>query len=323
MMKKGKFLYPLFGLIIIASVFIAAGTVGNLDMTSSGDVPDSSTPEFDFKYTGVVDLGTEVMPLVGQLSKDGKTMYFTSQNMRGVKQLYRMTRKQKGLAFSTPERLKGSINSEEYDIIMPTMSADEKTLVFVNSVDGTQKGNDLFIATWSDDANSYTNIRSLDELNNLGKSDSYPYLSADAKSLYFTKQKGANITFHVARRTATDQQFDTPKALNITIPKVSNNMSCMVSNDEKSIFILSGDKIYFAERENKFGEFNTPVEIAQSNNDGYISGITLTDDQAELFVYNSIGFRNTQILRFANSAVEEVIDPTNITIPEKQDIDIR
>src|SRR5690554_3570844 len=72
---------------------------------------------FNFKYTGTVNTSGEVMPLVGQLSKDGLKMYFTSQNFKGEKQLYIMKRDKLGAAFKKPERLKGTINSADYDII--------------------------------------------------------------------------------------------------------------------------------------------------------------------------------------------------------------
>lgn len=269
---------------------------------------------FNFKYTGTVNTGSEVMPLVGQLSKDGLKMYFTSQNFKGEKQLYVMKREKPGTPFEKPERLKGTINSTDYDIIMPTVSGDEKTMVFVNSVDGTQKGNDLYITSKDETAGNdlyitsrigedgpFANIRPLDEINDKELSDSYPWLSHDGLRIYFTKQKGSEITIHSAARNSVSEKFSQPKKLDIALPKISNNLSCFLSADETEIFILSGDKIYTATRDNLFAKFTAPVEISQANDNGYMSGITMTQDNAEMFVFNSIGFRNTQILHFVNT----------------------
>lgn len=293
---------------------IAALGIFSMSPSSLSNMDMNSGTGFNFKYTGTVNTGSEVMPLVGQLSKDGLKMYFTSQNFKGEKQLYVMKREKPGTPFEKPERLKGTINSTDYDIIMPTVSGDEKTMVFVNSVDGTQKGNDLYITSKDESASNelyitsrigedgpFANIRPLDEINDKELSDSYPWLSNDGLRIYFTKQKGSEITFHWADRKSVNEKFSLPKKLDIAMPKISNNLSCFLSADETEIFILSGDKIYTATRDNLFSKFSATVEISQANDNGYMSGITMTQDNAEMFVFNSIGFRNTQILHFVNT----------------------
>lgn len=309
---------------------MSPSSLSNMDMKAGGT-------GFNFKYTGTVNTGGEVMPLVGQLSKDGLKMYFTSQNFKGEKQLYVMKREKPGATFSKPERLKGTINSSDYDIIMPTVSGDEKTMVFVNSVDGTQKGNDLYITSKQVDEQAenelyittrigedgpFANIRPLDELNEANLSDSYPWLSNDGLRIYFTKQKGSEITFHTAERKSLNEKFAAPKKLDITLPKISNNLSCFLSLDERQIFILAGDKIYEAKRDNLFSKFTTPIEIGQSTDNGYMSGITMTQDNAELFVFNSIGFRNTQILHFVNIEAGKG-DKQKVTAAENKLIETR
>jgi len=295
--------------------------------TSSLSILDmKSTAEgtgYNFKYTGAVNTGSEVMPLVGQLSKDGLKMYFTTQDFQGEKQLYVMKRGKAGETFGKPEPVKGAMNSAGYNVIMPTVSADEKTMVFVNSVDGTQKGNDLYISTReTGEDGTFTGIRPLDEINEKEVSDSYPWLSNDGLRIYFTKQKGSEITFHQAARKSLNDKFAQPEKLNVAIPKISNNLSCFLSADETEIFVLSGDKIYSAKRENLFGKFSAPVEIGQANDNGYMSGITMTQDNSELFVFNSIGFRNTQILRFINTEAGKG-EKTKVTAAENKPIETR
>lgn len=314
---------------------IAALGIFSMSPSSLSYMDMNSGTGYSFKYTGTVNTGSEVMPLVGQLSKDGLKMYFTSQNFKGEKQLYVMSRTKSGEAFGKPERLKGTINSTDYDIIMPTVSGDEKTMVFVNSVDGTQKGNDLYITAKDETAGNelyitsrvgedgpFANIRPLDEINDKELSDSYPWLSNDGLRIYFTKQKGSEITFHVAARKSVNEKFAQPKKLDITLPKISNNLSCFLSADESEIFLLSGDKIYTAKRDNLFSAFSTPVEISQANDNGYMSGITMTQDNAEMFVFNSIGFRNTQILHFVNTEAGKGA-PQKVTASEEKLIQTR
>ena len=130
------------------------------------------------------------------------------------------------------------------------------------------------------------------------------------------------ITFHVAERKSLDEKFSKPRKLDFTLPKISNNMSCFLSANELEIFALSGDKIYRATRDNFFDKFTAPIEIGQSNDNGYMSGITMTQDDSELFVFNSVGFRNTQILRFVNTEAGKGEKP-KVTAAEKQSIDTK
>lgn len=285
------------GFAVVSALFLNNTSTSWLDMKTP-----SADARFDFRYSGVVNTGNEAMPLVGQLSKDGSKLYFTSQNIRGNKQLFVMKRNTSGEAFDKATRVAGVGDIEGYDIVMPTLSGDDKTLVFVSSTDGTQKGNDLFIAEKI--ADGYSNIRSLSELNEPDKAESYPWISDDGLRVYFTKQKGSNIKFvHAERKSITDK-FSAPKDLNISIPDINNNLSCYLSNDEKQIFILSGDRIYNATRKNIEDNFNEPIEIAAANNSGFMNGIAISDNTEEMYVFNSIGFRNTQVLKFENAAVK-------------------
>jgi hypothetical protein len=301
--KRGLYVV---GFALVSALFISNHTTSVLDFKSAATAADS---RFDFRYSGVVNTGNEVMPLVGQLSKDGNKLYFTSQNMRGNKQLYVMGREKAGDTFGKPTRLSGVGNDEGYDIVMPSLNGDESTMVFVSSTDGTQKGNDLYIAEKAE--GGFINIRTLDEVNDATASDSYPWLSKDGLRLYFTKQKGSSITFFSAERASADAKFSTPVKLDITVKDVNNNMSCYLTNDEKEIFILSGDRIYSATRNTTKEKFGEPVEIAAANNNnGFMNGIALTDNKEEMYVFNSVGFRNTQILKFENAATKKAVKPS-------------
>lgn len=297
-----------FGVLALGAILMSSSSLSKFDMKMPAGV-EIAESKFHFKYSGEVPTGAGVMPLVGQLSKDGTNMYFSSQSNSGDKFLYKMSRTAPGEDFSAPTKVKGKLNDGSYDIIMPTVSADEKTLIFVNSLSGLQKGNDLFMATLDEATGEYGQIRALTEVNDPNLSDSYPWLSADGNRLYFTKQFGSDIKFYISERKSAKEPFGAGKELGITLPKVSNNMSCMLNSDETELYALSGNFIYHAERKSTKDDFSIPVEIANTDNSGYLSGITLTDDAKELFVYNSVGFRNTQILRFVNTG-KDMTAPT-------------
>ncbi len=295
-----KRINKLAGFALLGMFFMGSATVSNLRINAP-EVPAVTERSFEFEYSNQVEVGADMMPLIGQLSKDGRTMYLTGQNHQGKKHLYKMTRSSAGANFSLPKKLGGAINEGKYDIIMPTVSKDEQTMVFVHSANGMQNGNDLYIAT-KDAAGEYSSIEPLDAANDPNISDSYPWLSADGNRLYFTKQHGSKITFYFSERANADGTFGKPVALGVDFPKTNNNMSCHLSADEKELYVLSGESIYYAVRKTTQDKFTLPVEIANTSNSGYLSGITLTDDASEMFVYNSVGFRNTQVLRFTNKS---------------------
>ncbi len=310
-----KRINKLAGFALLGMFAMGSATVSQLRITSP-EVAANADRSFEFRQSGQVDVGSEMMPLIGQLSKDGRSMYLTGQSHQGKKYVYKMSRANSGAEFGKPVKLEGAINGGTYDIIMPTVSKDEQTMVFVHSANGMQNGNDLYIAT--KDANGeYTAIRPLEEVNDPNVSDSYPWLSADGLRIYFTKQHGSKITFYVANRTATEGTFGKPVEMGITLPKVNNNMSCYLSSDEKEIYALSGEVIYYAARKTTKDKFGVPVEIANTGATGYLSGITLTDDASEMFVYNSVGFRNTQIIRFVNNAKDLSKPGLNTPVYEK------
>lgn len=290
----------LAGFALLGMFFMGSATVSNLRINAP-EVAAVTDRSFEYQFSNQVEVGADMMPLIGQLSKDGRTMYLTGQNHQGKKHLYKMTRSSAGANFSLPKKLDGAINDGKYDIIMPSVSKDEQTMVFVHSANGMQNGNDLYIAT-KDAAGEFTNIQPLDNANDPNVSDSYPWLSADGNRLYFTKQHGSKITFYFSERNSSDETFGAAVELGVDFPKTNNNMSCHLSSDEKELYVLSGEAIFYASRKTTKDKFTLPVEIANTSNSGYLSGITLTDDASEMFVYNSVGFRNTQVLRFTNKS---------------------
>ncbi|CAN5406527.1 hypothetical protein BH09BAC1_BH09BAC1_14470 [soil metagenome] len=295
-----KRINKLAGFALLGMFFMGSATVSNLQMNAI-KAPGASGRSFEFQPAEQIEVGTEMMPLIGQLSKDGRTMYLTGQSHQGKKYLYKMNRPKLGAGFSKPEKVTGDINGGKYDIIMPTVSKDEQTMVFVHSANGMQSGNDLYLAT-KNATGEYSSIRSLDEVNDPNVSDSYPWLSSDGLRIYFTKQHGSKITFFVSERSSLDANFSKPSEMGVTLPKTNNNMSCYLSSDEKEFYALSGESIFYASRKSAKDKFSVPVEIANTSSSGYLSGIAITDDASEMFVYNSVGFRNTQIIRFVNKS---------------------
>jgi Tol biopolymer transport system component len=98
-------------------------------------------------------------------------------------------------------------------ICLPSLSADELTIVFNNSSVG---GWDMYIATRPDESSPFGDIRNLAEINTAGF-DGRPFLSPDALSIYWANHDLGQI-FKATRNSLNDpygnvthlSMFDTP-----------------------------------------------------------------------------------------------------------------
>jgi len=88
------------------------------------------------------------------------------------------------------------------------LTEDELTIIFYSSdiADG-QGSNDLYIATRTDIDSSFENLRNLSEINT-SASEHDPFLSADGLVLYFSSNRGGNVSqLFVASRSFLDEPF--------------------------------------------------------------------------------------------------------------------
>src|SRR5690606_22326258 len=111
----------------------------------------------------------------GQLSKDGLNMYITMNENMVKNQVYVLSRKSLNEEFGTPYKVKGIINDTKFNVTGLSVTADERTMVYVSSKDNSQSGNDLYIATRSSNSDQWVALRKLDEINDPAASDAFPW----------------------------------------------------------------------------------------------------------------------------------------------------
>lgn len=284
---------------IIASVSLApalsfAGTDQSSDQKKQEDQQDTK-----YIFQKEIDIQHDLTPILGQLSPDGSTMYLSMEKDL-QKQLYAKEWKSKSGSFGKARKLEGPVNHPKYNAVTATVSENEKTMVFVGSENGTQQGNDLYIATRQSEKEPFANIRKLSEVNTKGKSDMHPWLSTDGLRLYFTKQNGDKIHFYQASRTNPNEEFISIEKLQIDIPHISNNLSCLFTNHEKVAYVVSDNKMYRSERKDLHSDFSKPRKVAEFDDASYINGMTMTADQSELYIFDSEGFKDIHIKKYIN-----------------------
>jgi len=125
-------------------------------------------------------------------TKDLKTVYFTRNNFNkgkygksneGINKLkiYRSTLNSSGI-WSTPESL--SINSDEYVVAHPALSADEKKLYFSSTMPGGEGRSDIYVVDIAEDGSLGQPINMGDEINTEGV-ESFPFIGKETNDLYF------------------------------------------------------------------------------------------------------------------------------------------
>jgi len=148
-------------------------------------------------YSSVVQHGTwqEAQPLLDLntrdnegahcLSKDGRTMYFTAcQRADGLGSCDLYMTVWKSGRWSDPVNLGGSVNSRHWDS-QPTLSADERLLIFSSKRPDGQGGADLWYTTRRT-GGTWQKARPLPGEINTRADEETPYLHADGKTLYFS-----------------------------------------------------------------------------------------------------------------------------------------
>lgn len=124
-------------------------------------------------------------------SKDGKTMYFTRNNVSKVKRdkkgnpvvilkIYKSV--MQGDSWSVPVEL--PFNSNQYNVAHPALSPDGKYLFFASNMPGTLGQSDLFFVEIKSDQ-SYSEPKNLGNIINTEGKETFPFIS-EKNELYFS-----------------------------------------------------------------------------------------------------------------------------------------
>jgi len=223
--------------------------------TKSGDIFFSELLK-DGKWTKPVSIGSPVNSTYFEssacLSPDGNVLYFVSERNGGFgsADIYRSHRLATN-KWSTPENLKGVINSE-YDELGVYMNPDGKTLYFSSNGHNTMGGYDIFMSNlidgvWSQPINMGYPINSeFDEKHFI--------LSADGKTAYISSNRDGDYDIYQVDMTnyslkkqvevVTQYVSETGKAASSTVAKQKEEKKkteteIIIFNDSKNEKIAS------------------------------------------------------------------------------------
>ena len=162
-------------------------------------------------------------------------------------------------------------------------SENEQTLVYVINVMGGWNDNDLGLAEKKPDG-TYTKTRMLDEINDPGLSDAYPWISGDGNRLFYCR----DFKLYFTERTDKNVNFNAPVLVDFEGDVQLEIVSCWLTPDEKNLFIIANNQIYKSERKSKSEPFSLPALFTKEFKDFYfIAGLSFTSDKKTMYIYYS------------------------------------
>ncbi|MDD5528686.1 MAG: T9SS type A sorting domain-containing protein [bacterium] len=297
--------------------FVLALTQGNVERKQDGNLrilqTKNNTKTAFFSDTTFILKDTLIVPqnLIpgpGQLSKDGLKYYASIADSTGNYRLYVMSRNNLKEEFDSLSltKLPGNINDvDTFSNSQPTITEDGKIMVFTKSWDNNWDNNDLWIAVRNSLTDPFDSLRPLSEINITDTADAYPWISPNGLHLYFAQEDSQGVYLYMASRSNRDSLFGAKESLKINFPG-TNNFSCFLTNNELEIYFRAGI-IYYAKRGSIGDTFSTPEAMPEFSGIGFVSGLSLTPDSSELYLYNVPDTTGKWILKFINSksGVEE------------------
>lgn len=135
--------------------------------------------------------------------------------------------------------------------------------------------------------------RSIDELNSPISADAYPWISADANSLYYTQANEEGTTYLVhANRENTNEAFEYTHVLEELGADIT---AATFTPDERCVFFFKANTLYLATRPTTEESFGTPTPIVLVNGSkgGYYTAPSISADGSQLFLYYAAGTRGS------------------------------
>ena len=148
--------------------------------------------------------------------------------------------KREGDSYSQPEKLKGGVNSTEWEGSL-SISTDQKKLFFASARPGGFGGKDLYVATKQADGN-WGNVKNLGNKINTQYDEDAPFISPDSRILIFSSEGHNSIgdfDLFISDWNKSDSIWQAPKNLGYPINTTDDDLFYVLSPDGKRGYFSS------------------------------------------------------------------------------------
>ncbi len=170
------------------------------------------------------------------LSPDGRELFVFKPEGNG--DIY--VCKREGDSYGQPEKLKGDVNSAEWEGSL-SISTDQKKLFFASSRPGGFGGKDLYVATKQADG-SWGNVKNLGNKINTQYDEDAPFIAPDSRVLIFSSEGHNSIgdfDLFISDWNKTDSTWQAPKNLGYPINTTDDDLFYVLSQDGKRGYFSS------------------------------------------------------------------------------------
>lgn len=232
----------------------------------------------DFTFGEPVNLGPPINTGAGEvpcsISPDGLELYFMDAyalrpGNLGGHDIWVARRPSVSEAWEEPLNLGAPINTE-YDDAMPYLSSDGLTLYFSSDRPGGNGESDLYVSTRMTKDDPWEAPMNLGAPVSGPAWDSYPFISADGLTLYFTSEReggSGDADTWVATRATTDETWGEPVNLGSVMNSPDYDSCPYLSPGDLALFFHSwrpgggGLDIWVAMRTSSLGPWEPPVPL--------------------------------------------------------------
>jgi len=257
-------------------------------------------------FWGTMKMPTELSSKLNQefhdgpatFSRDGNTIYFTRAYKDKAKREQGFKTNLLKIFFATKNEVEWTepkpfyLNSPDYSIGHPSLSADGETLYFTSDMPGGEGGTDIWMC--QREGTGWGPAVNLGKTINTPEDEMFPFIKEDG-SLYFASAGHPGYgALDIFRSTKSEKGWSTPKNLQPPINGSFDDFSLAYAPGEKNGFFSSnrtggrGNDDIYAFRELEL----PPVVVKEPEKPSFISGIVRDEvtlkpmEGATVFVYN-------------------------------------
>ncbi|PJB15500.1 MAG: hypothetical protein CO118_03340 [Flavobacteriales bacterium CG_4_9_14_3_um_filter_32_8] len=180
------------------------------------------------------------------LSVDGQTLFIYKSENNNLGDIY--VSRLVGEDWTSPDKLKGEVNSNKSWEGSASLSANSKILYFASDREGGLGGRDIYKAELQADG-SWANVQNLGPTINTAYNDDAPFIHPDNKTLYFSSEGHSSIGGYDIFSSTLDENgtFGELKNLGYPINTIDDNRYFVLSASGKTGYYSGGG-------ENSIGE---------------------------------------------------------------------
>lgn len=204
-------------------------------------------------------INTKVHESSAVFTKDGKTMYFTRNNVEGKKKVTQLKIYKAQFVNNEWTNITDlSFNSDQYSVEHPALSPDEKQLYFASDMPGTLGSFDIFMVDINADG-TYGTPKNLGSKINTAQREQFPFVSSE-NILYFASDGHFGMGgLDIFKSKVSDETFSSPTNLSDVINSNLDDFAFIVDEENGTGYFSSNrnggmgdDDIYRFEQEKNY-----------------------------------------------------------------------